>query len=555
MSHLRLLFWLKWKLMWRGYRRDKASALGVIFAIIFFLPMAIGLAIGCAAGFFSLQPPMDEHLLRAVLLGVYLFWLFAPLMGYSLNESYDITKLFVYPLSLRQIFTGTIFGSLVDFPVAFLLPTLIAVLVGFTHNAITFVCVLISVALFLFHTLSLSQAVILASAGMLRSRRFRDVMMVLIPLFWIGYYVASQSLSRQLVKIDWMAILNSTTWDVVNFLPSGFAARSIAAAERGEYSLALAFLLGLAAFSVGTIYLAGWLIQMVYVGEDVSLVIRRRKHAIKDKERPAVTSPVPRPSSRASLFDLRLPVVSAVADKELKYIFRDPYFKFRMMNLVYLLVIAVFMFLGRATRANLQNFRPATLWFVSVWVLMSEMQMSFNIFGTEGGAATVLFLFPSSRRHILIGKNLTLFAALSVVNLAFMVILCALAGVAHLFAPLFCWMELATVVFIAIGNLTSVYLPYRVVMRGMRTQQQTAGRGCGYGFIYMGVSLLAFALLLPVLAALVLPTFWIAPTWFALTIPLAGAYVIALYALLLHLAEPLLIQREVDIMEKVGQAE
>lgn len=541
--------------MWRGYRRDKASALGVIFAIVFFLPVSIGIAISCAVGFFSLQPPMDEHLLRAVLLGVYLFWLFAPLMGYALNESYDITKLFVYPLSLRQIFTGAILGSLADFPVLFLLPTLLAALIGFTHHAIAFVFVLMSVALFLFHTLSLSQAVILASAGMLRSRRFRDVMMVLIPLFWIGYYVASQSLSRQLIKINWMSLLNSTAWEVINFLPSGLAARSIAAVERGAYGLALAFLLGLAAFSVGTIYLAGWLIQMVYAGEDVSPVMRRRKQTTKDKEQPAVASLVPRPSSRASMFDLRLPVVSAVADKELKYIFRDPYFKFRMMNLVYLLVIAVFMFLGRSTRASLQNFGPATLWFVSAWVLMSEMQMSFNMFGTEGGAATMLFLFPSSRRQVLIGKNLTLFAALSVVNLAFMVILCALAGAAHMFAPLFCWMELATAVFIAVGNLTSIYLPYRVVMRGMRTQQQTAGRGCGYGFIYLGVSLLAFALLLPVLAALVLPTFWITPIWFALTIPLAVAYVIALYALSLHLAEPLLLQREADIIERVGQAE
>ena len=31
MAYLRLLFWLKWKLMWRGYRRSTA-ALGIVVA-------------------------------------------------------------------------------------------------------------------------------------------------------------------------------------------------------------------------------------------------------------------------------------------------------------------------------------------------------------------------------------------------------------------------------------------------------------------------------------------------------------------------------------------
>src|SRR5437870_3606183 len=132
MSYLRLLFWLKWKLMWRGYRRSMSAAFGVILALIFFLPVALGIAAGCAIGFRDLAPPDNENLLRAVLLGIYLFWLLTPLLGYALSDSYDITKLLLFPLSARQIFTGAILGSLIDIPVLLLLPTLIAVLFGFT---------------------------------------------------------------------------------------------------------------------------------------------------------------------------------------------------------------------------------------------------------------------------------------------------------------------------------------------------------------------------------------------------------------------------------------
>jgi ABC-2 type transport system permease protein len=562
MRYLPLLFWLKWKLMWRGYRRNISAAFGVIVAILAFLPMALGIAWVCGLGFRGLHPPYNEHLLRGVLLGIYLFWLLSPLIGYALSESYDITKLLVYPLTARQLFIGTIAGSLIDFPVLLLLPTLIAALVGFSQSLAAFLLVLPAVALFLFHTLSLSQAIILASAGVLRSRRFRDLVMVLIPLFWIGYYVLSRTLTRQMAGVDWASFVRSRTWELLNFLPPGFAARSIAAAGRGEYGLSLGYLAGLLVFSGGTVYLAGWLIEKLYAGDVVSPAVRKRAPRAATGRRggpvplaPSPARPVAAPTARP-LFGVRLPpVVEAVVDKELKYILRDPYFKIALMNLLYMLVVAAFAFLGGPEREGMGSFRPAMVWAATGLVILAEMQLPFNMFGTEGGAAAVLFLFPSSRRQILLGKNLTLFAALSVVNLVFIGLLAAFAGALEMFGPLFCWMELALVVFIAAGNLVSIWFPFRVVMRGWRIQQQSAGRGCGYGFLYLAISGAAFVLLLPILAALLAPTFWVSPAWHALGIPLALAYATGLYALSLHLAEPLLLQRELVLIERLGQEE
>lgn len=553
MDYLRLLFWLKWTLMLRGYRRSPMSAIGVVLAILFFLPVAVGIAVVSGIGFRVLDPPWNEHLLRAVLLGIYLFWLLGPLLGYALSDAYDVTKLLVYPLSARQVFTGAILGSFVDFPVLLLLPTLAAVLLGFSSGVFAGILVFLTVALFLFHTLSLSQAVILASAGVLRSRRFRDILVVVLPLFWMSYYVVTRMLGEQIARLNWLRFLQSPVWEAINLLPSGLAARAVGAAGRGEYLPSLGFLALLFLCAAGTIYLAGWLIEKVYAGEVISPAVRKRAAEpaapkVRAQEQTATSAP-------GGAFGLRLPpVIEAVMDKEVKYLFRDPYFKLRLMNLVYMLFIVGFAFFRRGTSGF--GARGAGIaWAGSGWVLLSEMSMVFNIFGTDGGAATLLFLFPSSRRQILIGKNLTLFTALSVVNLAFVLVLAFLAGVPHMFGALFCWMELALAVCISTGNLMSIWFPHRVVARGWRMQQQSASGGCGYAFLTLGGSLATMALMLPVLAALVAPAFWISPAWYALSVPVMVAYVAGLYLLSLRLAEPLLIRREIEVVGKVGAEE
>src|SRR5205823_2362580 len=119
----------------------------------------------------------------------------------------------------------------------------------------TFLFVAAAVALFLFHTLSLSQGLILASAGILRSRRFRDLMMVLIPLFWIGYYVISQTLTRRSVQVDWAAFLNGGTWQAISYLPPGLASHTISSAADGSYGASAVFLFALALITIGTVYL------------------------------------------------------------------------------------------------------------------------------------------------------------------------------------------------------------------------------------------------------------------------------------------------------------
>ncbi len=545
MDYIRLLFWLKWKLMWRGYARSTVTLVGVIVTLLFFLPFAIGIAIGTVYGYRLLLPPDNTQLLRAVLLGIYLLWILGPLLGYTLNESYDITRLFLYPLSPRQLFTGAIFGSLLDFPVLIALPVLLAIFFGFINAVPAALLVILPVVLFLFHTIAINQTLLLVGAGFLRSRRYRDIMIVVGPLLAMLFYLSFQLLPRAMV-FNYRGIVNSRGWDLINYLPPGLAARTIAAASAGQYGLSVIFLLLLAAVSVATVYLAGWLIDKVATGVVISAPV-----AVQVGHREQS------PSRTGSPLELRLPpVIAAIAMKEVKYFTRDPFFKSLLVSALFMLgfwfVIILHPF--SPDRGGF-NFAALFVWIIPVLAMQTAMRLTGNLFGTEGSAAATLFTFPSSRRQILLGKNVIQFPVLIVYYSLVVTVICLLGKLTGMLLPLLLWVMLMTGMQMAVGNLTSIYFPMPAVVRGWRMRQNSAGQGCGYGFVYLGAQALTVLLLLPPLAALLAPTYWVAPIWFSVTIPFAFAYVLGAYFLSLHLAEPLLLKREIDIAEKLRPPE
>ena len=557
LEKLRLLFWLKWRLMLRMYQRQMSAAVGAILGIVIFVPLALAVGGGCLAGFLLLEPWGAEHLLRGVLLGAYLLWLLSPLFGYALTEDYDISKLFVFPLSPRLILAGTILGSVIDLGVLILLPTVLAVVIGFTKSVWAFPVVVGSLGLFLFHALALSQAINLSSAGVLRSRRARDIMVVAIPLLLTVFYVGMQALPHRLVRVNWSRVLEGRTWEIINYLPSGLAARAIGGAARGEYVPALGLLLALAAVSVGTLYLAGWLVERLYGGEVVSAPARRRAARPAGAALPEGAEAA-RPASRGRLagwLEERLgPAAQAVMDKEVKYFARDPYFKHILVMMVYMLAVLIVVFLRPWHGEGLSlNVGDVTLWAGTGLVLMMESALVFNMFGTEGPAASVLFMFPSSRREIVIGKNLAGFAALSAANVAAAVLLSALARKLYLAPLLLLWMELGTAMLISCGNFVSVLFPARVVVRGWGIRQQSASRGVTQGLVSLAALGVASGLMLPALAAVVVPTYWISLLWLTITIPVAVGYAGFLYRISLRLTEAALLKREIEVAEALRQ--
>lgn len=564
MQHIGLLFWLKWKLLLRGYRRNVSEWVGALLMVLILLPISLGIAFWFGIHFVREPVPENANWLRTALLAIYAFWIVIPILGYSLNDSYDITKLFVYPLSMRQIFTGTILGTLMDRPTLLLLPTFVAIGVGFISDPISGIVTFLALVLFLFHTLALSQAVLMAGAGLFQSRKFRDTAVVLLPLIWVVYYMRF-FVARQARFEQWATFVHSPAWEWVNYLPPGWAARAIFEAHRGAYGMALMYLAGLAAFTVGTFTLAGWTLQKIYSGEAVSA---------PSAPPPAVAPPiregapkqiaeVPANSKEVRVLSL-VPgwvpqTIRAVADKEFRYLVRDPYYKLVMVNMLWPLLLPIFMSAAMASGEHAARNLLGTGW--ELWLgpgvmAFSQMQLTYNIFGTEGGAIALLFLFPAKRRQIVLGKNLFHFILLSAFNLAMSCVVYVMSHDFGLTGLLLYWMELALLLNIALGNVFSLYFPMRVVMRGWRVQYRSSGQGCMFFFIYLVIWLLSIILFVPVIAALAIPMsemFGVSRNWLALSLPFGAAYVGAIIVFSLYLVKLLMPRREEPIISKVSQ--
>jgi ABC-2 type transport system permease protein len=557
-----LLFWLKFRLMLRGYRKVSA-VVGALLLLLVFLPISIGIAVACGAGFFAMSAPMAAHVLAGVLCGIYLFWLLAPILGFAINDTYDITRLFVYPLTQRQIFIGSVVGSLLDVPTLLLLPTLAVATAGFGNNPIAFLVALAAMLLFLFHTLSLSQAILLASAGALKSRRYRDLSTLIFFAIMACYYLGTQYLARAARFTDWASLARSPLWGWLRLLPPGAAAEAAAQARMGEYGLAAGWLLLLALYTAGAVWLASWILERVYAGDvDKAPTAASTQAPQGGKTHASVEAArAPEGGRRSPLLafwqDRVPPVMQAMAEKEARYMVRDPYFRTVMSSLAYVVVVFGFSLYSTSHRAvvnpavNGATITNGMLWFMTGMLLLTESATVCNQYGAEGRSAAFLFALPGSRLQILLAKNLVLFAALSAVNVVSVAALCALAGAMERIGLMLIWVELSLLSFLAAGNLLSILFPYRIVVQGWRIRYGSGSAGFGYFLLYLGIMLILALVMAPVLLALMLPLYFDAPQWWAASIPLSVLYAVGLYALSVKLAVPLLLSREPEIISKM----
>ena len=546
MRTLRLLFWLKWKLTLRGYQRNAAQWIGALLMLLIFLPAAVAIGALCYMGFAVLNTGHQSDLLSLAFLGIYGLWLVAPLFGYAFNDAYDITRLFHYPVSIRRIFLGVVCGSLLDLPTLFLLPTLFAAYFGFTENFGGAILNFLAIVLFTLHTFSLSQAIILISAGVLRSRRFRDSLVMLISLAGTLYFIGSMSAAQGIHLIDWREWLESPAWRIVNYFPQGLAAHALDESRKGHLDSAFVYIVLLGSVTAATLALASHFVRRAYADGSAAAPEGTRRKAISEragKEGFSLLRGLPSP-------------IRALIEKEFAIIRRDPYFRLLLMNFAYVIVFGVS--IGRLNAQSGLVTGPAAFG-GSGLMLLTELSIVCNVFGTEGGAITLLFLTPRPRREILLAKNLTYFLAIGALNLFYALLIAAISGRWETLPLSYGWTMISLVVFLALGNITSIYAPYRLVMSGWRVRRQSASKGFGYTILYFGMMLLALILLLPVLAAFVLPIafplYFASPLWFAFGVPLAVLYALALYIGSVIGASRLLPTREEKIIAIVAQNE
>jgi ABC-2 type transport system permease protein len=586
-SHIYWLFWLRTKLLLRGYTRDWRRIVGGVLLLLIAIPFLGGLALGTFAGYIALPRSEARELLLLVLVGLYIFWCMLPLLEFSVNEGLDVTKLTLYPLTRVERMISLLLATLLDIPTLGIVALFTAILFGWGSPLSTLLIVLPALLIAYVHIIGLSQLVLAAFMGLLRSRRYRDLTIIAFALFGSLCSISQQLIVRQLQfnRFDSNPLASIHLAQYLRFVPPGMAGWAISLASEGAWPSALGWLAMSAILTIPLLWV--WMLALergLAVAESGAGRERRSRqrgqaalsiqNASASAARVADLAPAPHLESAASqAIDATArendPVITLAADsvlrpastrknflplpvkamliKDLRYFWRDPQMKASMLSSFFILIV---IFIGPAFGSrSAPATRPWTVLLSCLAPLFLAMNFSLNTFGLERQALSTLFLFPARPQHILWGKNLALAALafgeqiLTATAFAFIT-----NGWAY-YIPAIVVGIAAIAVMLGCGNILSILLPFRAPQ--FRTGSSAGGSpesGCLrslMGMFSLGVTLV---ILSPVIAGVVVPLALRTPLILAVTLPLTLLYGLAIHQGASRFIAPRLVQRMPEIL-------
>jgi hypothetical protein len=559
-AQFKLLLWLKIRLMVAG-RSNRAKS-SMIISWIIFVPLSIWAAF-TVYGYATGHPLLEPSIIRAVLALMFAFWILSPLAGFSLNDSYDPTKLFIYPVRYQTIFAANVVGSLLDMPTVLCMPIILALLLTAAKTPLGFVISALLLFLFVLQTIALGQAITFILLGFLKSRRFRDILVIVFPLVAALRYFLSTHIGR---VFGIAQMLSLPYWNAANYLPPGWTEAAVISARDGRWVPCVGYSAALLLSLAVTIFAATFILKQLYMGE--------REAALSSPKTKAVTAQTQSKagSSTRDFKGMWIPIV-ALAQKEWRYLVRDPQYKALAMNGLYVAGVEVFSVFNviRGAHGETSNnlLVPGGTFasFISMgipvgmgtYILFATMPRIFNIFGGEGEAVTMLLSFPTPRRYFVAGKNLAHGSV--AVAMAFI----ATFGVSLLIKSEFnsalslLWAVMVTSIFLAAGNVVSVYFPTKLMVMGSQLNRSgqgstnatgSRGMGCLFGLIYLSCWIATAIAAIPAAATMLLPTLTSnAAQWYLVSIPLGILYCASLYLLSLRICDASMLSREFKIIK------
>jgi ABC-2 type transport system permease protein len=248
----RLLVQLKLRLVLNALRSSNSAKVSFIVSTTFAVLLAVGTFV-ILAMFRGRTTSVD---LTAVIFTVFAFgWLIAPIVVFGIDSTLDPSTLALYPLRTRELAVGLLAASFTGaWPLANVIG-LLGVTVGLARGALGLVIAVIAVVLQVLFCIALSRFVTTSLAGLLRSRRGRDLAaFMIIPLFAL-YEFFAQVVPKAAAegKLTAASFTGFDSW--MRWLPPGLAAHAIQDASDGHAGKAFIRLGAL----VVVIVVFGWL--------------------------------------------------------------------------------------------------------------------------------------------------------------------------------------------------------------------------------------------------------------------------------------------------------
>jgi hypothetical protein len=351
----------------------------------------------------------------------------------------------------------------------------------------------------------LGQLVLMTFLNTLKSRKWRDLSMVVVPVLFGGFWATYQLLLRHGTQgrgtfesmVRWFA--KWMDWTLP--LPSWWAAHAVT-------GVGWTRLLPL----VAALAVIAWLVR-------ASAVLQERAYFGEVAESASAEGisgrgPLARAASR-----IRDPL-GALVEKDLAILVREPAVRSILIGQavypVFMGCFAIYQLWIGTAQSGLGRYAPLA-GLVAYPLLLMELGLVINLLGLEGGGAVHAMLLPVRRRLLLLGKDVAFLLVFGTINAAFAIAATVVAfAVTRAGSVAACvqWSLLGALegycvlaVGLGIGNVVSVISPMRVAVRDRRAiRQQVGGReGCLRSVVSLAAVFGAMTLSLPVALLFHLP--------------------------------------------------
>jgi hypothetical protein len=442
------------------------------------LGWVLALVLGLGAGALvermaSADNQLGELGLLLLLSSVFLAWVLAPiLLPGAGDQTVDPEKLEQFPIRTRDQVWGLLLGSMVA-PTA-LFTFLVAAGATFAtgESAGARFGIMVAAVVFTVMCVAVSRSLSALLAGVLRSRRARDIMIVAAGAISLGVYLLTQSASNLAAVV--VELENNTVENVLSWLPPGAIGWGMLAVRDGDWGTAALHLMVSLAMIAVAVLVWGWAIRRRTKGPSGG-----QARAGKRQQSGEGLALMPLP-----LAWLPATATTAAAAQQLRYFFfRQPR---AMQSSLMLPIMGVVI-----AHSSVQDLGLITG--AAMFVIMASYASATDVFGYDDRGFTYLLSAGASMRDVLRGKALA--TLVTVIPLAAVVVVAEAIindvwgeGVPALLAAV-----QVAVLAVGIGALISVWSPQnraRVVGKG---GSAIAGMLIGFGLMFGATGLMIFS--------------------------------------------------------------
>ena len=282
-SELKTLFWLQWKLTLSMFRSrllsDRLRALEMLLRVmqfVFTFPIFLLMGIALAVGLILLSPQAAYELVMLVNTGLFFLWLVMPAsISAQMVERFEMSRLFLYPISFRSIVLGSTLMSILTITGVWTAPILLGEIVGLAWHQPLSLPLIVLGALPTFGLLVLTGRIMEDFFDLVAGdRRLRALALSILTLPFVlcglGQYViqyATDNYSNlpQIPFLEELARLETVSGPsealeilrlsrLLTWLPPGWMTAGMGLSVRGEWGAALLFL----GLSIGLVFLLLW---------------------------------------------------------------------------------------------------------------------------------------------------------------------------------------------------------------------------------------------------------------------------------------------------------